>query len=105
MKIQINPTTIVEIEIKDAIILDDNSVFDEFDEFDYKQAAKEFFNSFNNDSCLAFTEALKQECENEIEESKKSLERITVKYIAFKIKDEQRREQIRKNIIKNTKSF
>jgi hypothetical protein len=102
MKIQINPTTIIEIEIKDAIVLDDDSVFDEFD---YKQAAKEFFNSFNNDSCLAFTEALKLECENEIEESKKSLERITTKYITFKTKDEQRREQISRNIIENTKSF
>ena len=98
---KISPITEVEIQITE-LPQQDNDILDSFD---YSKAAQEFFNSFKRETCYSFVEELIKVLQNDIDESNKSLERITAKYIQFKTKEELRREQIRRNIIENTKSF
>ena len=92
---KISPITEVKIQITE-LPQQDNDIFDSFD---YSKAAKEFFDLFKEETCRSFVEELIKVLQNDIDESNKSLERITAKYIQFKTKEELRREQISRNII------
>lgn len=98
---KISPITEVEIQITE-LPQQENDILDSFD---YSKAAQEFFDLFKGETCRSFVEELIKVLQNDIDESNKSLERITTKYIQFKTKEDLRREQIRRNIIENTKSF
>ena len=98
---KISPITEVEIQITE-LPQQDNDILDSFD---YSKAAKEFFDLFKGETCRSFVEELIKVLQNDLDQSNKSLERITTKYIQFKTKEELRREQLSRNIIENTKSF
>lgn len=98
---KISPITEIELKIIE-LPQQDNDILDFFD---YSKAAQEFFDLFKEETCYSFVEELIKVLQNDIDESNKSLERITTKYIQFKTKEDLRREQIRRNIIENTKSF
>ena len=101
---KISPITEVELKINILDILELEETGKSL-EFDYSKAAQEFFDSFKGETCRSFVEELIKVLQNDLDQSNKSLERITAKYIQFKTKEELRREQIRRNIIENTKSF
>lgn len=101
---KISPITEIELKINnlDILELENNG---ESLEFDYSKAAQEFFNLFKEETCYSFVEELIKVLQNDIDESNKSLERITAKFIKFKSKEDLRREEISKKIVENTKSF
>lgn len=101
MKIQISPTTILNIEIEEVFPVEDHI----FDEFDYKKAMEELFNSIFGELCLISINELKNLCVSDVKKSEESLEKITKKFIQFKTKEEQRRDEISRKIIETTKSF
>ena len=98
---KISPITEVELKIIE-LPQQDNDILDSFD---YSKAAQEFFNLFKEETCYSFVEELIKVLQHDIDESNKSLERITAKFIKFKSKEDLRREEISKKIVENTKSF
>ena len=98
---KISPITEIELKITE-LPQQDNDVLDSFD---YSKAAQEFFNLFKGETCYSFVKELIKILQNDIDESNKSLERITAKFIKFKSKEDLRREEISKKIVENTKSF
>ena len=102
MIIKISPTTVLEIKSFDLTSLEDES---NFIEFDYQKAALEFFNSFKNETCDLFVEHLKDVLQYTLNKSEESLNKITKRCIEFKSRETLQREEISKNILKNTKSF
>lgn len=98
---KISPITAVEIQITE-LSQQDNDILDFFD---YSKAAQEFFNLFKGETCYSFVEELIKVLQNDIDKYNKSLEKINVKFIKFKSKEDLIREQLTRNIIENTKSF
>lgn len=84
---KISPITEVEIQINE-LPQQENDILDSFD---YSKAAQEFFNLFKGETCYSFVEELIKVLQNDLNESNKSLERITAKYIQFKTKEDLRR--------------